>query len=62
VEILWDETGGPEVVAPARRGFGSMVVERNLARSIDGEVELAFPPEGVHCRIVVPITQLSVGR
>jgi PAS domain S-box-containing protein len=62
VEIVWDEAGGPKVVAPERRGFGRMVVERNLARSIDGEVELAFPPEGVHCRIVIPVTQLSVGR
>jgi PAS domain S-box-containing protein len=62
LEIVWDEAGGPTVVAPERRGFGRMVVERNLARSIDGKVELTFPPEGVHCRIEVPATQLSIGR
>jgi two-component sensor histidine kinase len=62
VELVWNETGGPAVVPPERRGFGSLVVEHSLARSIDGEVELTFPPQGVHCRIVIPVTQLSVGR
>jgi two-component sensor histidine kinase len=59
VEIVWTEIGGPKVEAPARRGFGTLVVERNLARAIEGEVELTFGDEGVRCRIAIPVAQLS---
>jgi two-component sensor histidine kinase len=59
VEILWIETGGPNVVAPVRRGFGSLVVERNLARALDADVTLTFDAGGVRCRIIVPVAQLS---
>jgi PAS domain S-box-containing protein len=59
VEILWIETGGPNVVAPVRRGFGSLVVERNLARALDADVTLTFDADGVRCRIIVPVAQLS---
>src|SRR5262249_43777530 len=42
VEILWTEIGGPQVVIPVQRGFGSLVVERNLARALEAGVELTF--------------------
>jgi len=62
VEIIWSEERGPKVKAPKQRGFGSMVVEHNLTRSLDAEVEMTFAPAGLRCRIVIPVTQLSVGR
>lgn len=61
IELLWQESGGPDVTVPARRGFGSVVIERHLARSLDTEVVLSFEPEGVRCRIVVPVTQFVPG-
>jgi PAS domain S-box-containing protein len=62
VEITWAEVGGPAVAPPDRRGFGSLVIERNLARSVEAEVDLAFAPEGARCRIVIPTTQLLGAR
>jgi PAS domain S-box-containing protein len=62
VEIHWSESGGPNVVPPQRRGFGTLVIERNLARSLEAEVEMAFPLEGAQCRIVIPVSQLSIPR
>jgi PAS domain S-box-containing protein len=59
VEILWLERGGPTVDVPVRRGFGSLVVERNLARALEAEVELTFVPEGVRARIVIPVSHLT---
>jgi PAS domain S-box-containing protein len=59
VEILWVESGGPEVSTPEQRGFGTLVVERNLSRSLEAEVDLTFGSEGVRCRIVIPVAQLS---
>jgi two-component sensor histidine kinase len=61
-EIIWTESGGPPVRKPERQGFGSLVIERNLARSLDADVDLAFPPEGVRCRIVIPLTQFALSR
>ena len=46
VEFDWVESCGPAVVKPAHRGFGIMVIERNLARELDTHVELAFWAEG----------------
>jgi PAS domain S-box-containing protein len=62
VEICWHEESGPRVESPRQRGFGSMVIEQNLTRALDAEVSLDFEPTGLRCRIVIPVTQLSVGR
>jgi two-component sensor histidine kinase len=58
IEISWHEQGGPVVASPKRAGFGTLVIERNLMRSLDAEVSLSFPPEGACCRIVVPAGNL----
>jgi two-component sensor histidine kinase/PAS domain-containing protein len=59
VELLWAESGGPRVGSPMRRGFGTLVLEGNLPRSLDAQVELAFAAEGVRCRILIPASRLS---
>jgi PAS domain S-box-containing protein len=56
LRIEWGESGGPTVVPPQRRGFGSRLIERGLAHEVDGEVDLNFSPEGVVCRVVVPLS------
>jgi PAS domain S-box-containing protein len=59
LEILWTESGGPRVAKPAQRGFGSLVIEQNLARSMDSDVDLSFSPDGLRCRVLIPLSQLS---
>jgi two-component sensor histidine kinase len=54
VDLDWVESGGPAVVKPAHRGFGSMVIERNLARELDTQVELAFRAEGCTAKSCFP--------
>jgi PAS domain S-box-containing protein len=56
--LVWRETQGPKVSAPKQRGFGSMVIEHNLARALDADVDLDFATEGVTCRVAVPQNQL----
>ena len=50
----WQELGGPIVVAPARKGFGSRLIETVL-RSEFGEPKLEFLPQGVICTLAIPI-------
>ena len=39
-----------------------MVIERNLARALDAEVNLKFDPNGLHCHIVIPASQILTLR
>jgi len=52
--LLWREHGGPPVTAPTRRGFGTMLVTRNLAAAFAGEIDLQFQSTGLTCRLRAP--------
>ena len=56
LSIEWIETGGPQVRAPTRRGFGSGLIERAVAYELEAEVKRDFRPEGVRCRIEFALT------
>ncbi len=58
VDLRWVECGGPQVAAPIKRRFGSAVIERNLAQTIGGKVDLEFEAEGVRCAVLIPPAQL----
>jgi CheY-like chemotaxis protein len=58
VELLWRESGGPEVERPGSRGLGRKLIERT------GQLpylksRLEFLPEGVQCRIWVSISSAA---
>ncbi|WP_293682188.1 HWE histidine kinase domain-containing protein [uncultured Phenylobacterium sp.] len=55
LHMLWQESGGPTVSPPSRRGFGTRLIERGLAADLQGAVELAYPPTGVVCRITADL-------
>jgi two-component sensor histidine kinase len=57
LRLLWTESGGPTVVAPTRRGFGTRVIQGGLAAELDGEIALSFAPGGVVCGIDIPLAQ-----
>lgn len=60
LRLSWQEAGGPPVVAPRRRGFGSRMIERALAAELQGKVVLDFRPEGVVCTIEAALEPLPV--
>jgi PAS domain S-box-containing protein len=62
VELDWREQLGPKVKARRKKGFGTMVIERNLARALDAKVNMDFDPDGLHCHIVIPASQLLAAR
>ncbi|WP_375455434.1 PAS domain S-box protein [uncultured Methylobacterium sp.] len=53
--ITWREAGGPPVVPPSRKGFGSRLIERGLVGTVDGSIALTYPPEGVRCVVAAPL-------
>ena len=48
VRIHWLERGGPVVMPPQRRGFGHVVIEQIVPRSLNGNGILDFAPAGVN--------------
>lgn len=58
-EVHWREEGGPEVDMPDKRGFGRDLIEKIVAHELNSSVELEFRPEGVECRLQVPVRRLS---
>ncbi|MCK1475985.1 PAS domain S-box protein [Bradyrhizobium sp. 197] len=55
LDLLWQESGGPPVQAPTRRGFGSRLMERCIERDLSGELDLIFDPTGLCCRTAIPL-------
>jgi two-component sensor histidine kinase len=60
VNFRWEESGGPPVAPPTRRGFGSRLVKRTLA-SLGGSAEMNFSASGLDCWIVLPVPVTSAG-
>jgi PAS domain S-box-containing protein len=52
LELQWVETGGPTVGAPARRGFGSTLLEKVTGRELGGTVKVDYAREGVRARLI----------
>lgn len=44
---------------PARRGFGSRLIERGLARELRAETRLLFAAPGLRCEIDVPLAAVA---
>ncbi|MGV3510829.1 MAG: sensor histidine kinase [Novosphingobium sp.] len=50
----WIESGGPPVIEPRTRGFGSRLIERSVTHGIGGKLDYQFRPDGVFCAISIP--------
>jgi PAS domain S-box-containing protein len=53
LKLRWAENEGPTVHEPSRRGFGSRVIEQ-LVRTLKGNVNFEWRPEGLICEISFP--------
>ena len=53
--MVWREQGGPPVMRPAMRGFGTTLLEGAVAHQHGGQVELDWRVDGLVCRLSLPI-------
>lgn len=58
LRLCWQESGGPPVAPPSRRGFGSRLIERSL--SVPGSQTTSdFAPEGLVFTLEAPLEALG---
>ena len=58
LELIWEERGGPAVVPPTQRGFGSRLIAHSLGAH-GGRAALTYAPQGVNCIIRLPVGGVS---
>ncbi|TNC13025.1 PAS domain S-box protein [Methylobacterium terricola] len=59
LRLAWTESGGPPVVAPSRKGFGSRLIERGLTAQVGARLSLDYPREGAICVIEAPLANFQ---
>ena len=60
--LKWSETGGPRVSAPKRKGFGTIVVESQVAATFRGKVDMDYAPGGFVWTLQAPSSLLRWER
>lgn len=60
--VEWREAGGPPVVAPTRKGFGTTIIERSVPYDLGGAVKTDYDPKGFHAVFTIPARHLSEPR
>lgn len=59
IHFEWRESGGPPVVAPSRKGFGSMMLESIAAKDFGSRPEISFNADGLVYALDAPLEELT---
>ena len=57
--LTWVEKSGPAVREPARRSFGSKLIEHAFVAQLQATAHLRFDPDGVIYELRVPLAQVN---
>ena len=59
IEMRWEEMDGPAVREPARRGFGSRLIEHGFSTERASRVTIDFQPTGLLCTVKAKLPRAS---
>lgn len=59
LRLTWEESGGPAVREPSRRGFGRVVLERVAPAAVDGVGQVSYEPSGITWTLDAPVSVLT---
>jgi two-component sensor histidine kinase len=57
LRLAWRERNGPAVAPPTRQGFGTKMIEHNLARDTGWRVKLNYAFSGFECLIELQLAK-----
>ncbi len=55
LQLGWQESGGPIVIPPTQRGFGTRLLEDILVRDLGGQTKIEYQPSGLRCDITAAL-------
>ena len=55
LSLHWRETGGTNVTAPTKKGFGTELIEHALCKAIRGRIQADYLKEGLDWRMDLPL-------
>lgn len=58
LHLIWSESGGPLVLPPTRRSFGTRMME-SLGQQLKGQVNLSYDPSGFVYSLDVPLSSIT---
>lgn len=58
LSLDWTESGGPKVIAPSARGFGTTLIEQSL-QAHGGDALMRYSENGASCAIKLPLPVLQ---
>lgn len=53
--LRWEERGGPSVKEPAKRGFGTRVMDSMIRGQLNGTISFDWSPAGLVCECALPL-------
>jgi two-component sensor histidine kinase len=59
MKLLWEESGGPPVKEPSRKGFGTTIIQRHAMAAFSGHVDVQFRREGLIWELIAPRSTLE---
>lgn len=59
LELKWTESGGGNVTAPAREGFGGKVINRIVKRQLDAQVMTSWDEAGMQLTASIPLANIA---
>jgi two-component system, chemotaxis family, CheB/CheR fusion protein len=61
--LQWAETGGPGAKRPARKGFGTTLIERELKHTLGGSAKFTYAASGFEATVSIPFDRklMSLG-
>lgn len=59
IRLVWEESRGPLVTEPSRKGFGTTIIQRHAVAAFGGQVDVEFRPEGLVWRLTAPRANLE---
>lgn len=60
--VTWRERNGPPVSAPARKGFGTTIIERSVPYDLGGTAEIRYLRSGVEADFCIPARHVSEAK
>jgi PAS domain S-box-containing protein len=59
LQLLWGESGGPQIRAPSARSFGLKVIRASIEQQLGGQTVFDWNSTGLRCSLSIPLRETA---